>query len=71
MIETPCRNHPAPFDVLIDYSGGGPEFRVALHEARELCAACPIWAACLRENRDQEWAKAVITGRSTRQRSAA
>lgn len=61
--QRPCAGQWFVYDALIDFRGG-PAFRSAIRAAREMCGTCPAMAACLRENRDESWARAVITGRS-------
>lgn len=60
---TPCEGKWYIYDALIDYRGG-PIFRTAIREAREICGTCPIQLKCLRDNREETWARAIITGRS-------
>lgn len=66
---TPCKERWFPFEVLIERTGGD-QWRSAVDEARGMCARCPIWQTCLVENRDEEWAIAVTTGKSIQQRAA-
>ena len=54
-----CLGKPEPYDVLVDVISG-PAHRAAVREARELCSTCPLFATCLRDNRDEMWAKAIL-----------
>ena len=69
-VVTPCVDRWFIYDVLIDYKGGAL-FHDALATAREICSTCPLWTSCLAENANEEWAKAIITNRSVRQRPVA
>lgn len=57
--ETPCVGRWDVYDVLIDRTDG-PAAKSAVRAARDICAACPIAATCLRDNREEPWAKAII-----------
>lgn len=61
--ETPCLGSAPIYDVLVDRRGG-PEWHFAVDQARGICGGCSIMAACFRENRDEEWVRAVVTKRS-------
>ena len=61
--ETPCLGAEAIYDVIHDRRGG-PEWNYAIDQARTICGGCPIMAACFRENRDEEWVRAIVTKRS-------
>lgn len=65
--ETPCAGRWFVYDILVDNSSG-PAYHNAIAEARAICATCPISTACLLANRDEEWAQAVITGKTLMER---
>lgn len=66
-VTTPCAETPWPFDTLIEVTSG-ERFHNAVTAARAVCGRCPIQQACLVENRREDWARAVITGKSVMQR---
>ena len=60
---TPCMGRSDVYDRLIDHTGGW-EHRYAVGEARKICGGCDVIASCLRDNRGEEWAQAIIGGAS-------
>lgn len=66
--EPACTGRWFVYDVLIDTSGG-PIWHEAVREARDICSRCQLWRTCLAENRGEEWAEAVITGKSAQQKA--
>lgn len=61
--EVPCTDRWDVYDVLIDQRGG-QEWREALDVARSICSTCDLWTTCLRDNAEENWARAIITNRS-------
>ena len=58
---TPCMGRSEVYDQLVDHTGGW-EHRYAVGEARKICGGCDVIASCLRDNRGEEWAQAIIGG---------
>lgn len=59
---TPCIDNPAPFDLAIEYQERrGYRFRAAVSECQTICARCPVWQACLRDNRGADGVIAGLT----------
>lgn len=67
---TPCMDNRHVYDALIDRPLSA-EARYVVEEARAICATCPVWQPCLTANAGEEWAKAVITGKTLQARAAA
>jgi hypothetical protein len=60
-----CEGHTDLYDYLIDGRGNSGEYQRAVVQARGICSSCPLQQTCLVENREEDWARAVI-GRSLR-----
>ena len=63
-----CAGRWFVYDVLHELTAG-PVFRSAQREARQICGSCPLMAECLRANRGEPWAAAIV-GRYTKEAAA-
>lgn len=62
MTARPCADNPIPFDLAIEYQERrGYRFRAAVSECQTICARCPVWESCLRENRTADGVIAGLT----------
>jgi hypothetical protein len=55
-----CVGHSDLYDYLIDGRANEGTYRRVVAEARAICGSCPLQQRCLVENRDEDWARAVI-----------
>lgn len=54
-----CAGNPWPYDVLHDTTAG-PDFELAVRDARAICGGCALQTTCLGGNRHEPWAAAIL-----------